>query len=40
MSNFSPKLQDATDEQLEKTIEVFNNQSSKQADKLVKLTPL
>ncbi len=65
MSNFSPKLQDATDEQLmnmvneldfrvvplasdeltrrtirklEKTIEVFNNQSSKQAGKLVKLT--
>jgi len=65
MSNFSPKLQDATDEQLmnmvneldfrvvplasdeltrrairklEKTIEAFNNQSSKQTDKLVKLT--
>ena len=65
MSNFSPKLQDTTDEQLmnmvnefnfrvvplasdeltrrairklEKTIEVFNNQSSKQTDKLVKLT--
>ena len=65
MSNFSPKLQDATDEQLmhmvneldfrvvplasdeltrrtirklEKTIEVFNNQSSKQTEKLVKLT--
>ena len=65
MSNFSPKLQDATDLQLmnmvneldfrvvplasdeltrrtirklEKTIEVFNNQSSKQADKLVGLT--
>jgi len=65
MSNFSPKLQDATDEQLmnmvneldfrvvplasdeltrrairklEKTMEAFNNQSSKQTDKLVKLT--
>ena len=65
MSNFSPKLQDATDEQLmhmvneldfrvvplasdeltrrtirklEKTIEVFNSQSSKQTEKLVKLT--
>ena len=65
MSNFSPKLQDATDEQLmnmvnefnfrvvplasdeltrrairklEKTIEVFNNQSSRQTERLVKLT--
>jgi hypothetical protein len=65
MSNFSPKLQDATDDQLmnmvneldfrvvplasdeltrrtirklEKTIETFNNQSSKQTEKLVKLT--
>lgn len=65
MSNFSPKLQDATDDQLmnmineldfrvmplasdeltrrtirklEKTIEVFNNQSSKQTEKLIKLT--
>lgn len=65
MSNFSPKLQDATNEQLmhmineldfrvvplasdeltrrtirklEKTIEVFNSQSSKQTEKLVKLT--
>ena len=65
MSNFSPKQQDATDEQLmnmvneldfrvvplasdeltrrairklEKTMEAFNNQSSKQTDKLVKLT--
>lgn len=65
MSNFSPKLQDATDDQLMnmvneldfrvvplasdeltrrtirklgKTIEVFNNQSSKQTEKLVKLT--
>jgi len=65
MSNFSPKLQDATDEQLmhmvneldfcvvplasdeltrrtirklKKTIEVFNSQSSKQTEKLVKLT--
>lgn len=65
MSNFSPKLQDATDEQLmhmvneldfrvvplasdeltrrtikklEATIEAFNNQSSKQTGKLVKLT--
>ena len=65
MSNFSPKLQDATDEQLihmvnelnflvvplasdeltrrtirklEKTIEVFNDESSNQTEKLVKLT--
>ena len=65
MGKFSPKLQDATDEQLmnmvneldfcvvplasdeltrrtirklEKTIEVFNSQLSKQAHKLVKLT--
>lgn len=65
MSNFSPKLEDATDDQLkymineldfrvvplasdeltrrtiaklEKTIMVFNKQSSKQTDKLVRLT--
>jgi len=65
MSNFSPKLQDATDEQLmhmvneldfrvvplasdeltrrtirklEKTMENFNNQSSRQTEKLIKLT--
>lgn len=65
MSNFSPKLEDDTDEhlrymvneldfrvvplasdeltrrtinKLEKTIAVFNKQSSKQTDKLVKLT--
>jgi len=65
MSNFSPKLEDATDEQLmhmvneldfrvvplasdeltrrtinklEKTITVFNKQSSKQTDQLVQLT--
>jgi len=65
MSNFSPKLQDTTEEQLmhmineldfrvvplasdeltrrtirklEKTIKVFNNQSSKQTKKLIKLT--
>ena len=65
MSNFSPKLEDATDEQLmhmvneldfrvvplasdeltrraikklEKTIQVFNNQSSKQTRKIITLT--
>lgn len=65
MSNFSPKLEDATDEQLmhmvneldfrvvplasdeltrrtvkklEKTISVFNEQSSRQTDKMIRLT--
>ncbi len=65
MSNFSPKLENATDEQLmhmvneldfrivplasdeltrrtvkklEKTMQVFNNQSSIQTEKLIKLT--
>ncbi len=65
MSNFSPKLEDATDEQLmhmvneldfrvvplasdeltrrtvktlEKTISSFNEQSSKQTDKMIRLT--
>ena len=65
MSNFSPKLEDATDEQLmnmvneldfrvvplasdeltrrtvkklEKTIQIFNVQSSKQTEKMIRLT--